>query len=99
MAASKTLVLRCGDKSVPWDILEVCTRGLEGLDADLNSFIFTGIPGLQIRLPLDLTFVREAFRTRSLVLSNILWMARKFEATDPRDKIYALLGLAEDADA
>jgi hypothetical protein len=71
----------------------VCARELDRVEIG-------GVrPTLGIRLPNDLIQVRSDFKKQSLdALSNILWTARKFEATDPRDKICVLLGLAADGD-
>ena len=84
--ASKATII-CGGIEVPWE-------HLIGSANMLDSFKLFYQTGIADRGFLGLGEPR--LRSMSVTLQDILQFAWSWEATDPRDKIYALLGLASD---
>ena len=98
MAPSDIIVL-CGTYQLPWAAFQIVQRILvatnwrvglrslsdevRGRDTTLDALDFVPI-------------VTTLMHTRKLGLQTLLDMARGLLATDPRDKIFALLGMADD---
>jgi hypothetical protein len=90
VAVSKDSSIRCGDREIAWDVM---ANGLFAVhEAQLMSLLGEGYNHV-VRL--------QAFRERlaagnELVLATLLVSAQNCLATDPRDKIFALLGIGSD---
>ncbi|KAK1761582.1 heterokaryon incompatibility protein-domain-containing protein, partial [Echria macrotheca] len=84
IALAKSAILLCGDVSIPW-------QDFARLVQELPSFTEMA---LRINgIPLALSFVVRALRGVE-ELPRLLDLSSFCEATEPRDKVYALLGLA-----
>lgn len=83
IALSRTKTVLCGGDEIPWSVLE----------AGVNSLL-EGSGNFPPLLSLGQRRLRDATE-----LFGLLQMARLFKATDPRDKVFALLGLVIGAEA
>ena len=107
VVVSESLKVKCGQKEIKWD--NFCERVLWRLPEDLSSKP-EWLPLITIR---DMFLARCLYRgieppswsvgakdggEARLKLSYLLFRGIKFEATDPRDKFYALIGIASDVD-
>ncbi|KAI1410613.1 hypothetical protein F5Y13DRAFT_202086 [Hypoxylon sp. FL1857] len=91
VAVSEGLIVRCGGREVAWDVIADGLRAVH--EAQLMTLLGEGYRHV-VRL--------QAFRERiaggdELPLINLLASAQNCLATDPRDKIFALLGIGSDA--
>ncbi|KAK3381902.1 heterokaryon incompatibility protein-domain-containing protein [Podospora didyma] len=94
VAARELLVLH-GNRALPWDFLKNICNALQRNEfrSDANALIVRTC-GYQKFKTLD------NFRThKSMLLTRLLQCTRDYGATDPRDKLYALLGMASDVSA
>lgn len=94
------IVIQCGPDIVPWSSIDryiswqrVQTVGFEGPFVDGNG---TAYP-----FPDELYQVINSFRERrtastSTSIYNLLYDFRKLSCTDPRDRVFGFLGLADD---
>ncbi|KAE9373754.1 HET-domain-containing protein [Stipitochalara longipes BDJ] len=88
VAVAKQVNIVCGMKSLHWNVLET---GLSALD------IFEGQEWVE-RLRghgIGLGIVRMRNNYTRLAFLDILKMAKSHDASDPRDKVYAILGLTK----
>jgi hypothetical protein len=83
----------CGHKRVSWEALEFVQRLLWDIAAEEQAMIPPGRNECLEYLN-KLAEARRGDTTTSLL--DLLVEGRKFEATDPRDKIYAFLGIHAD---
>uniref|UniRef100_L2FF75 Heterokaryon incompatibility protein n=1 Tax=Colletotrichum fructicola (strain Nara gc5) TaxID=1213859 RepID=L2FF75_COLFN len=92
VALARRAILICGKHSIPWSLMEIQKLDRLGL---LRYSKVTGyhpiLSGLD-RLPPVLDFRAPAFRDPSKLL-QLLETTRGSRASDPRDKVFALLGL------
>lgn len=87
LVVSKMAIIICGSFEISWT--DFCTA----ISHATNYFIPHICPTALMRVQ-QLECFRLAGRTQSLL--NLLFLPRAFHATDPRDKVYALCGLAND---
>ncbi|KAK2765753.1 heterokaryon incompatibility protein [Colletotrichum kahawae] len=92
VALARRAILLCGKHSISWSLTEIQRLDRIGL---LEYSTSPGrrpiLPGLD-RLPPILEFRAPAFRDPSKLL-QLLDITRGSQASDPRDKVFALLGL------
>ncbi|KAL9118904.1 MAG: hypothetical protein Q9187_004543 [Circinaria calcarea] len=100
LAVASSAIARCGALTIPWDRIEYVARLLvsTGWIGSLKN-----VYGIKTRP----AFVRTISNCRlsfhelqggpGIPLSLLLCSGRRFQATDPRDKIIALMGLANNA--
>ncbi|RTE68587.1 hypothetical protein BHE90_017035 [Fusarium euwallaceae] len=91
VAVSKDSSIRCGGREIAWDVMANGLRAVH--EAQLMTLLGEGYNHVA-RL--------QAFRERiaaghELPLAHLLVSAHNCLATDPRDKIFALLGIGSDA--
>ena len=91
---AKEITVRCGTKSISWDDLvlvsqkiatsgwKIKLRSLSQLKTSVTSLPFSSMPAIIDAIKGDKTFLHTLIR------------ARRFKATDSRDKVFALLGIA-----
>jgi Heterokaryon incompatibility protein (HET) len=92
VSVSKNPVVICGTWEKSWlDFLQAIGYGVM-----LTIPVFDS--GRRVQRIMEIGAMREKFQQGKLLsLLSLLLISRGFLATDPRDKIYALLGLASDA--
>ena len=101
--ASGEMILLCGNSSIAWDILAEVVVIIEtnGLSRLIRQSIDEGVDPVAPAGLLNTACVHAVKNMRSLQqpigLQFALIYCLRFKATDPRDKIFALLGLATDA--
>ena len=97
IALARKATLVCGNATIPWADFATRIRRLHmvgGLSDPGNKWPFLrDKPGRIGRIPLALSFVTPEFRSIEQ-LPRLLDLSSFCEATDPRDKVYGLLGLA-----
>jgi hypothetical protein len=102
VARGQTVKFRCGNVTVTEDELHHATRLLRNfrryqslrLGAG-HSHVDDTVSAIDVRNPITLLKIRRAGVSLSLIY--LLRTCRRFRATDPRDKVFALLGIADDA--
>jgi hypothetical protein len=92
VTVSKRATLRCGTRSVRW--LEFVSV-LNGLSQRGGTFELNKIRTMRKSLDLIEEMRRAWVLQYRLDLVSLLLMSTDFEATDPRDKVFALLGLEQ----
>ncbi|KAF2656757.1 HET-domain-containing protein [Lophiostoma macrostomum CBS 122681] len=92
-SVSRDLHLLCGEESITWDVL---VRAVQ-YAVDLGVFVAYG--GSTTFQALRLFETRSNYQAKKLpLLHDVLLLNRSFEATDPRDKLFGLLSLADQED-
>ena len=103
LVVSRNAVVRCGSKTIPWAKVEHAARLLlaTGWRRAFNS---TSRLPVSPRAPVfakTIANIRTSFGELQggpgMSLSLLLCVTRRFRATDPRDKILALLGVANNS--
>ncbi|TGO47624.1 hypothetical protein BCON_0270g00210 [Botryotinia convoluta] len=98
---AKTIFLHYGTVSFTWDTVSSAQLHFYFLDSNCAVSPGTIPDGVfkAMRRVLTINVVRDS-RARGLKvrLTQLLWMDRRSFCSDPRDRIYGLLGLAEDQD-
>ena len=96
-----TVLMLCGRETIPWKLFLQMPR--LGVDGEIPGAGIVGTLGETTRS--DNLSVLEVLRTArdehgglDLTLLQLLQLGRVMASTDPRDKVYALLGLACDRD-
>jgi len=92
VVAASEIVIRYGSHFIPWHFLAEVCRGIQANEfrAHPRSPILRTC-GYRKFMALD-SFRRHG----AMLLIRLLQCTREYNATDPRDKIYALLGIAND---
>jgi hypothetical protein len=96
------VILHCGKDEVSWRAIERLDHALASIEKNMQS---NDQADLDLVLRSDdarpdlCWFVNHVHRTgtKNLLLSQLLVAQRRCKSTDPRDKVYALLGVAYDA--
>ncbi|MCJ1460506.1 hypothetical protein MMC28_010888 [Mycoblastus sanguinarius] len=96
LAVASSATIFCGQVHVPWNtFLELITRMRAtqcwNLIPRAQTLETTGM--LQDRLSSIIAIKRDYEENATITSREALWRCRHFDATDPRDKFYALLGL------
>jgi hypothetical protein len=86
------VVITCGSNTIPWSFFRCVSQAIQ-------RYEFRSHANAQILRSCDyrkfsaIDYFRES---KSMTLFSLLRSTRTYKATDPRDKLYALLGLATD---
>jgi len=88
VSLAKQIAVYCTNASMSWDDLVQATRSLSAAQGSSRRALF--------HVPLDLMDVRDHYQSGSVTFSELIKLARDYEASDPRDKIYGLLGLSQE---
>ncbi|KAG4435479.1 hypothetical protein IFR05_009051 [Cadophora sp. M221] len=92
VAAAKELYIACGDIAIRGEDFYEEINGIVGFYASFTKMMRLYRPVLEFMNPAS-----PIFQAGTMPLSLLIEMFRSWEATDPRDKVYALLGLSSDA--
>jgi hypothetical protein len=87
-ALSQRLFVCCANALLEWDQVVEATRRLAAAQGPNRKALFD--------LPLRIMDARDQYQRGSFSFCQILQLSRSFEASDPRDKIYGMLGLSEE---
>jgi hypothetical protein len=87
----------CGERSISWDILQSASFILRSFALCKPEFQYVKYISRSESTILEIQKSREAGGIY-MSLIRLLPVFRKFEATDERDRVYALLGMAEGVD-
>lgn len=97
---AKKAVLRCGTDEVSWERIRKRTQQLNPFelikDIDAPSPFSYSFPDTELSIIDELRSSWQA-GTFALTLYQLLYETRRFDCTDPRDRVYAFLGLAVDS--
>ena len=99
VAVPKLISLHCGDRFLPWDILDLAIREL--LILELPFYLLgTSTSDRHNWDAIDnLIRLRRIIQERRYMgMQGLMRLSRHHQASDPRDKVYALLGLTDEAD-
>lgn len=96
---AKQAVLRCGTDEVSWECIRKRTQRLNpvdllsGMDDSPPRY---SVPDAELSI---IDEMRSSWRagTFAMTLYELLYETRRFDCADPRDRIYAFLGLAVDS--
>ena len=88
---AKDVTLQNGDDKIPWKSMIKLVSGLDSLS--LGHLIFGAYPSCARAIISDL---RAAKQTKTSSLLSLLILSLYHESSEPRDRIYALLGLTND---
>lgn len=100
LAVASRAVARCGGLTIPWDRIEYVARLLVStgwIRALKNVYGFKARPAFVRTISNCRLGFHELQGGPGMPLSLLLCSGRRFQATDPRDKIIALMGLANNA--
>ncbi|KAK4442713.1 hypothetical protein QBC34DRAFT_281852, partial [Podospora aff. communis PSN243] len=98
LCVAREILLVCGDQTAPWSVLR----------AQLADFrkesLLDGGPSYSIEdfgqfVPYNLVSLMERYREKEVGLGSLLSFTSQAQATDPRDRVYSLLGLVTDGSA
>lgn len=100
VVCSNSILLLCGHKAIEWERFKAATvsihhylRGPQHIESEIPGF--GAEPGFNSLLLMEnLRLAKKNIEVRSLM--QLLCMTRGREATDARDKVYALLGIGGD---
>lgn len=99
VAVSRDISLFCGDRFIAWALLDMVIEGLLRLDLPLYRV------GVYASRKYDLVAAQRLVQLRYYILGQryiglqgLLRISSQHQASDPRDKVYALLGLTDEAD-
>jgi hypothetical protein len=97
--ASQDPLITCGHKSVSWSDYATITKEITA-DMPYPLGIWQQAAIQQVRGTCDFVLVRDHVQMNSLKmsLSSLLKRAVNLNATDPRDNVYALLGITHEED-
>jgi len=89
-------IITCGNKSAPWGAFATITKQAAEAEASLPFGLWQGATIQKLRNTCDFVLIREQMQENALTMSLGALLRRTVDlnSTDPRDKIYALLGLA-----
>lgn len=100
VSASENLIVMCGSQSVPWTMFYFAAAYIfyrAGREPGLSPLKDSGYESLfRLCYFLYIRTMSEESRRREAGLLRLLTQFRHCGATDPRDKVYALLGIASD---
>lgn len=88
VALSRQIFVCCANAQFEWDQLVEATRKLATAQGPNRKELFD--------LPLKIMDARDHYQQHSFSFQQILQLSRAFDASDPRDKVYGMLGLSED---
>ena len=99
VAVPKRISLFCGDRFLPWAILDLVVKELLRLAFPFH-LLGTSSPDKHSWTAVkDLIHVRYHIQEqRYISLQGLMRLSRNHQASDPRDKVYALFGLTDEAD-
>lgn len=90
VAVSRNAYLCCGGDRISWERVEIAIAYF------ISSGLLHAVPTSSVAFPLIMQLARQDYcRKKSKSLLDVLSTYRHFHATDPRDKIFAFLGLAD----
>ena len=89
---AKGVTLQSGEDEIPWNSMTDLASRLDSLS--LAHLMFGSYPSCALALIRD---IRAAKHTKSSSLLSLLILSLYHESSEPRDRIYALLGLTTDA--
>ena len=96
--ASQNVLVICGQLQLPWsDLCDACDHidYLVSRTPQRNAYVETLYRSTHaMRSLTSKKSLANKARNSEFGLLNLLWLFRHFAAKDPRDKVYALLGLA-----
>ncbi|KAH8668682.1 heterokaryon incompatibility protein-domain-containing protein [Xylariales sp. PMI_506] len=82
IATSRVITMICGKYHIDWEDMEAACQ------------VFSEMAYDELR---TLVYIRQRFRNAETSrLENLLWRTNTFQAKDPRDRIFSLLGLVSD---
>ncbi|RDW91026.1 hypothetical protein BP5796_02191 [Coleophoma crateriformis] len=90
LVRATNIIIRCGTELISWD--DLCS----GLDFIKLHTIEEVLPQNALQRVLDLASLRKLYHQSGCELIQLLACSATAECLDPRDKIYGLLGLAND---
>lgn len=98
LCLSRKTVLRCGFLSLPWQTFHDACSTI--ISAGQKHFIFEENTNLETiyafwNMAKELPSSKSQNPDRNFSLSNLLRETRLYEASDPRDKVFSMLGLAD----
>lgn len=95
---ARCLTIYCGSKSVDWSKLNYLREHLRSVNLasrnELSNWTF--IEGMNKNLAMELDRNRKAWEGRNTHLVQLLEACQFCNCSDPRDKVYSLLGFASD---
>jgi hypothetical protein len=97
LATAREIIAYCGESSVPFRIIQIAldTFGQQSLDDILSNQYSPGQNCFHC-VNVILRVQREWYLNRRNVRQSLVLLTRNFMATDPKDKIFALMGLFND---
>ncbi|PVH83556.1 HET-domain-containing protein [Cadophora sp. DSE1049] len=89
-AVARSIVVRCGDDEMPWWLFSNALSAIATLAPDLSGPSTESLILFKKRLSIHMHISRSSSRSLEDLVAN----TRIMVATDPKDMVYALLGLA-----
>ena len=91
---ARNILICCGEYEIPWMVLEQWYKKTRSLLLDFQLEKLTGCAGLLVeqRISLSSTFPAQY---RRFSLEQLIEMCVNHGCKDPRDRVYALLGLID----
>jgi Heterokaryon incompatibility protein (HET) len=88
----------CGSKIIPWEDFQNATTALARLQVHQFSIIYpditSGLQGLSAIQEMEAAAVARTYEGRDLKSAFLLAFAQGRAVTDPRDRVYGILGMA-----
>lgn len=89
---ARKILVRCGSQDVSWDAIVQVSKACQNAGYLGGYRVENSAAGTHSATVIDL--LKKPGREESLM--ELLALTRSYKATDPRDKVFALLGLAAD---
>jgi hypothetical protein len=97
VSCAKTAIIYCGDEAIPWTTLDNVCDILKTVDPQLRSLFYARpsyIRTLTHGGPRALQLSRYSPHTTTPPLLELLLSHKSKKSTDPKDKVYALVGIS-----
>ncbi|KAK6829855.1 HET-domain-containing protein [Apiospora arundinis] len=107
LCVAREILFLCGRETMSWEAFhrfvlserEGETGTIDHSRSLQRSMVLLSVLNLQVLAPYNLVDLRDKFKTTDTSLGTLLTSCSQAEASDPRDRVFALLGLANDETA
>jgi len=98
----RDVLISCGDQTIPWDLFAAelgsvkRKSNMKPYGVYGNPFGVLSVPDFAGLTPYNLVDLRDRYEEKKLSLGSLITLTSQCQSTDPRDKVYSLLGLVTD---
>ena len=99
LCVAREILLTCGKETAPWMSLQTgCAQeSITGIFS--NAIGKLSVTDFRLLIPYNLVDLRTKFKQQRMSLGSLLTFSSQSACTDPRDRVFSLLGLTNDGSA